>query len=138
MKATTLIVLGGLLFAGTSLAAEPQQATTNSSGMKVGINPATGKLRPLNAEESAKLDAIEAAKQKSAATRSNAKAKPLAKGERLTKDGLVTFTAANGMTVVELDESYMVETRATIGADGKVIVTHDGEPLQGAVEAANE
>ncbi|HWS78844.1 MAG TPA: hypothetical protein VN205_10780 [Thermomonas sp.] len=140
MKATTLIVLGGLLFAGTSLAAEPQQAPTTASGMKVGINPATGKLRPLNAAESAKLDAMEAARQKSATARAkaNAKGKPLAKGERLTKEGLVTFTAANGMTIVQLDDSYMVDVQATIGADGKVVVTHDGQPVQGAVEAANE
>ena len=71
MKATTMIVLGGLLFAGTSLAAEPQQATTPTpdahagSGSKVGIDARTGKLRPLTAAESAQLDAI-AAKNKAA------------------------------------------------------------------------
>ena len=70
MKSTTLIVLGGLLFAGTSLAAEPQQIqhddTTQaaSSGSKVGIDPKTGKLRRLNAIESAQLDAIAARNQK--------------------------------------------------------------------------
>lgn len=133
MKATTLIVLGGLLFAGTALAAEPQQATNTESGSKVGINPATGKLRRLSAAESAKLDALAAQKQK----QKPAAAKARAKGTALTKDGLVTFTAVNGMTIVELDETHMVDLTATIGANGKVVVGH-GEPQQGSPEAGNE
>jgi hypothetical protein len=138
MKATTLIVLGGLMFAGTAIAAEPQQAPTTESGMKVGIDPKTGKLRRLNAAESAQLDAIAAKNKQAVAAKTKARGKTLAKGERLTKEGLVAFTAVNGMTVVELDETHMTEVQATIGADGKVIVSHDGQPLQGAVEAANE
>ena len=73
MKATTLIVLGGLLFAGTSLAAEPQQVQntdnnlTADSGMKVGIDPKTGKLRRLTAAESANLDVLTAKNRKAAA-----------------------------------------------------------------------
>lgn len=132
MKATTLIVLGGLLFAGTSLAAEPQQATTAESGSKIGINPATGKLRRLTAAESAKLDAIAAQKQKPAV------AKAKAKGQVLTKDGLVTYTAANGMTIVELDETHMVDLTASMGADGKVVIGHGEQPQQATPEAANE
>jgi hypothetical protein len=135
MKATTMIVLGGLLFAGTALAADPQQATNtatttnNESGSKVGFDARTGKLRRLTAAESAHLDAI-TAKNKAALAK--------AKGKTAAKTGPVTFVASNGMTVVELDETHMTEVQATIGADGKVIVSHDGQPLQGAVEAANE
>ena len=134
MKATTMIVLGGLLFAGTALAADPQQAanttnTTNSeSGSKVGFDARTGKLRRLTAAESAQLDAMTAKSKKVA----------LAKGKSAAKTGPVTFVASNGMTVTELDESHMTEVKATIGADGKVVVSHDGHALQGAVEAGNE
>ena len=56
MKATTLIVLGGLLFAGTSLAAEPQPQAAGAS-LKIGIDPVTGQRRALTGEESAALDA---------------------------------------------------------------------------------
>lgn len=130
MKATTLIVLGGLLFAGTAIAAEPQQATTTESGSKVGIDPKTGKLRRLNATESAQLDAIAAKNRKALAAK--------AKGGQAAKAGPTTFIAVNGMAVSELDDTHMVELKATIGADGRVIVSHDGQPVQGAVEAANE
>ncbi len=135
MKATTMIVLGGLLFAGTALAADPQQATNTAttvqseSGSKVGFDAKTGKLRRLTAAESAQLDAI-TAKNKAALTK--------AKGKTAAKTGPISFVAANGMTVTHLDESQMTEVKATIGADGKVVVSHDGEPVQGAVEAANE
>jgi len=135
MKATTMIVLGGLLFAGTAIAADPQQAATtttttnNESGSKVGFDAKTGKLRRLTAVESAQLEAI-TAKNKAALAK--------AKGKTAAKTGPISFVAANGMTVTELDETYMTEVKATIGADGKVVVTHDGEPVQGAVEAAHE
>lgn len=133
MKSTTLIVLGGLLFAGTSLAAEPQQAqSTDSSisadsGMKVGIDPKTGKLRRLTAAESANLDAISAKNQKAAAAK--------AKGKAAAKEASPSFVTANGMVVTA--EPLMVDTTATIGADGKVVITH-GEPQKTAEAAANE
>jgi hypothetical protein len=135
MKATTLIVLGGLLFAGTAIAAEPQQAASTESGAKVGIDPNTGKLRRLTAAESAQLDAMAAKASQAAAAKGQA---TTAKGKVAAKSGLNTFVATNGMTVAVLDESYMSEVHATIGADGKIIVSHDGQPVQGAVEAANE
>lgn len=128
MKATTMIVLGGLLFAGTSLAAEPQQATittNHESGMKVGIDAKTGKLRPLTAAESAQLDAI-GAKNKAALAK--------AKGKTAAKEGLTSFVASNGM-LVSL-EPLMIETTATVGADGKVVVTHGADAQ--SPEAANE
>lgn len=128
MKATTLIVLGGLMFAGTAIAADPQQATTAESGMKVGIDAKTGKLRRLTATESAELDAIAAKNQKPG----TAKAKVAA------KEGLVVFTAANGMTITEHSEAFLVDAQATIGADGKVVVTHDGQPMPNVAEAARE
>jgi hypothetical protein len=126
MKSTTLIVLGGLLFAGTSLAAEPQQTASTESGSKVGIDAKTGKLRRLTAAESAQLDAITAKNQKAAMAK--------AKGKTAAKEGAVTFVAANGMVIST--EPLMVDTTATIGADGKVVVSH-GE-IQNTPEAANE
>ena len=133
MKSTTLIVLGGLLFAGTAYAADPQQAnvissdsTIGASGSKVGIDPKTGRLRPLNAVESAQLDAITAKNKQS-----NIKAKSAA------REGVVT-EVVNGRVIAYLPESAMSEVHATTAADGKLIVSHDGQSLPGAVEAANE
>jgi hypothetical protein len=131
MKATTMIVLGGLLFAGTALAADPQQATNTAitahaeSGSKVGIDARTGKLRPLTAAESAQLDAI-GAKNKAALAK--------AKGKTTAKEGPTSFIASNGM-LVSL-EPLMVETTATVGADGKVVVTHGADAQ--SPEAAHE
>lgn len=86
---------------------------------KVGIDPKTRKLRRLTAEESAALDAM-AAKQRKA------------KGAR-AKDSPTTYEI-NGVTLVELPDSMMIESKAFVGADGKVAVTHDDEPAasQGA------
>ena len=132
MKSTTLIVLGGLLFAGTSLAAEPQQVQHDdtveaaSSGSKIGIDPKTGKLRRLNAIESAQLDAITARNRKAIAAKTRSRT--------VTQDASPSFIAANGMLVVA--EPLMVDTIATVTADGQVVITH-GEPQQ-TVEAANE
>ena len=132
MKSTTMIVLGGLLFAGTSLAAEPQQVQHDdtveaaSSGSKIGIDPKTGKLRRLNAIESAQLDAMSARNQKAIAAK--------AKSRTVTQAAPQSFIAANGMLVVA--EPLMVDTIATVTADGQVVITH-GEPQQ-TVEAANE
>lgn len=128
MKATTLIVLGGLLFAGTALAADPQQTSTGAhaeSGSKVGFDAKTGKLRRLTAAESAQLDAM-TARQKSAPA--------LAKGKTAAKIAPQSFVAANGMVVTA--EPLLVESTAKIGADGKVVVNHgEGQQTQ---EAANE
>lgn len=132
MKSTTLIVLGGLLFAGTSLAAEPQQVQHDdtveaaSSGSKIGIDPKTGKLRRLNSIESAQLDAITARNRKAIAAKTRSRT--------VTQDASPSFIAANGMLVVA--EPLMVDTIATVTADGQVVITH-GEPQQ-TVEAANE
>jgi len=132
MKSTTMIVLGGLLFAGTSLAAEPQQVQHDdtveaaSSGSKIGIDPKTGKLRRLNAIESAQLDAITARNRKAIAAKTRSRT--------VTQDASPSFIAANGMLVVA--EPLMVDTIATVTADGQVVITH-GEPQQ-TVEAANE
>lgn len=139
MKSTTLLLIGGLAFAGTALAGDPSpQETSTSSSMKVGIDAKTGKLRPLTQAESAQLDAAAAKNQKSALASKNVKTRTLAKGETLTPQGFITFVASNGMTITELGDSQMVDLQATIGADGKVIVSHDGEAVQNAGGAANE
>ena len=128
MKATTLIVLGGLMFAGTAIAADPQQATTADSSMKVGIDAKTGKLRRPTAAESAQLDAM---------TKNQMAVTAKAKGKTAAKAGPVTFIAVNGMAVSELDDTHMSEVQATIGADGLVseaVVT--GPAGEGFDEAA--
>lgn len=126
IKATTLL-LCGLLSTGMAVADEPQQARGNS-GMKVGIDPKTGKLRPLTAAESAKLDAMAARNQKAAVA---------ASGRTATMRGPVT-RIINGLTITEHDESFMVEMQATRRADGKIVLTHQDKGQDGAMEAPHE
>ena len=72
------------------------------------------------------LDAIAARNQKAMPAK--------AKGKTVAQQAPQSFIAANGMLVVA--EPLMVDTVATITADGQVVITH-GEPQQ-TVEAANE
>ena len=138
MKNTILIVLGGLLFAGTALAAEPQSAVTGSSSLKIGIDAKTGKRRQLTAEESAALDAQVAAKSRTMAKSTSA----MAKGG-LTPPATFAESAANGVSRGGLTgyvaplESYSAIT-ATIGADGKLTLLEDGVPMGQAREMASE
>ena len=58
MKTKYLLLAAGLAIAGTALAGDPvPQAAASAPSVKVGIDKATGKLRPLTDAESAALDA---------------------------------------------------------------------------------
>ncbi|MEO8137413.1 MAG: hypothetical protein ABI831_25960 [Betaproteobacteria bacterium] len=54
----SVVLLGGLTLGGAALAADPTPGTNQVmyNGLKVGIDARTGKLRPLTAAESRKLD----------------------------------------------------------------------------------
>lgn len=134
MKSTILIVLGGLLFAGTSLAAEPQSTPVGSS-LKVGIDAKTGKRRQLTSEESAALDAKAAAMSK-AGRASRAKdgvAIPATYAESVA--GGITKSGIDGyLAPVEA----MSSITATVDANGKMILSENGRPMQHAEELARE
>lgn len=134
MKSTIMIVLGGLLFAGTSLAAEPQAAGAGSS-LKVGIDAKTGKRRQLTSEESAALDA-QAAKMRSKTAMARAK------GELPTPATYAESVAGgvdrDGMTGYLAPLESMSSLTATIDANGKVTLSENGQPLKHSEEMASE
>jgi len=88
---------------GAPQAAEAAATDTSTAGMRVAVDPATGHVRPMTADEAKALDALASVKARRAAA---AAPRP--------------FKAASGATGVALDESHMVYSVATVGADGKI------------------
>jgi hypothetical protein len=134
MKPTIMIVLGGLLFAGTSLAAEPQSTPVGNS-VKVGIDAKTGKRRQLTSEESAALDA-QAAKMSAKAGKTRAKGglpTPVTYAESVaggvSKDGISVYLAPL---------ESMSSLTATVDANGKVSLLENGQPVKQEKEMASE
>lgn len=142
MKSTTLLLLGGLAFAGATLAAEPTpQNSTAGSSMKVGIDAKTGKLRTLTPEESAALDA-QGAKMQAAKARTASRT-IMTQGPALTAPATYAESAAsgvskNGLTGYIAPLESMSGITATVAADGKVTILEDGLPMTKAGEMASE
>lgn len=117
-----LALLGSLTLCTAASAAEPPAAQTTistSSGMKVGIDPATGKLRPLTAAESRKLDLS------SSRTRGQhvvTQQQALASKRQLRGGG----------TAMKLPTELMSTVTATTNADGTVSIHHAGDVSTGA------
>jgi hypothetical protein len=88
---------------GAQKATKAAETDTSNAGMRVAVDPATGRMRPMTANEAKALDALDKA---------NAK-RPAAGAPR-------AFTTASGAIGMELDPSHMVYSVATVGADGKV------------------
>lgn len=129
MKATTLIVLGGLLFTGTALAAEPQAQATGASS-KIAIDPVTGKRRQMTTEESAALDAQAAAAKRLGAARSkSATATATAAGAPATMDEALQNTrVVNGIVGFRAPMDSMSSLTVTRNADGSLTYSEAGEP----------
>ena len=94
--------------AGEPPVGEPEQAAAATdvvpgAGMRVAVDPVTGVPRPITAKEAAELDAL-SAKSRAA----------------LRAPAMQSFKAKGGAVGVKLDESHMVYSVATVGADGKV------------------
>ena len=142
MKSTTLLLLGGLAFAGAALAAEPTpQSTSTGSSMKVGIDAKTGERRVLTPEESAALDA-QGAKLR-AANAGAASRGIMTKRNALVAPATYAESAAapvsrNGLTGYLAPLESMSGITATVGADGKVTILEDGHPMTNSVEMASE
>lgn len=142
MKSMIVIVLGGLLFAGTAKAAEPapqQNASVPAAaGLKIGIDAKTGKRRQLTSEESAALDAKAAAKSRTLAKGARPMAKGLLNPPATFEESAAAGVSRGGLTgYVAPLESYSAIT-ATVGADGKLTLLEDGVPMGQAREMASE
>lgn len=142
MKATTLIVLGGLLISGASLAAEPQSQTTGPA-MKIGIDPVTGQRRVLTSEESAALD------EQQAPSGNNLRAKAAAKATAPVSPMLARFPAtnaeamagavqANGIVAMKPSLEALSSIAVERNADGTLSYSENGEPMTEKREAASE
>ncbi|PPU64656.1 hypothetical protein XpiCFBP4643_22030 [Xanthomonas pisi] len=95
-----------------------QEAATSSS--KVGIDPATGKLRPLTDAESAALDQQAGAAARSAATRTTVPQTEAA--ARATERRL-----PNGTVARKLPATQMSSLTATRQADGRIVIEHSDD-----------
>lgn len=129
------LLLPGLLLATCCVAqaAEPSSVDASVSSSKVGID-ASGKLRPLTAEESAALDQAVATQQKSAARSSALRgAFPATASEvRATERRL-----PNGAVARKMPLSQMSSLTATRDANGKIVIQHN-DPSDDAVPAAHQ
>ncbi|MDE2406784.1 MAG: hypothetical protein KGL91_02845 [Xanthomonadaceae bacterium] len=146
MNTKLLLLAAGLAFAGTALAGDPApQSTPSGSSLKVGFDKATGKLRPLTAEESAALDA-KAAQQAGdntslRATHGILAAKTPLAGRRPAnaREALATEQVINGFTVIQAPEDSMSEMTLQKNADGSFTILENGEAISKKTpEAGNE
>ncbi|KPL49824.1 hypothetical protein XAXN_05265 [Xanthomonas axonopodis] len=97
--------------------AAAQEAATNSS--KVGIDPTTGKLRPLTDAESAALDQQAAA---ASAARSSAARTSVPQNEAAAR--ATERRLPNGTVARKLPATQMSSLTATRQADGRIVIEH--------------
>jgi hypothetical protein len=138
ISARKLMLLAGLCLAFTSQAQQPEQPQQPSpstnvvfAGVKVGIDPATGRLRNLTPEESAALSKVLTQKRTpvDSARYGRAPADNAAAARTVRK-------SANGTVSARVPQSAMPLVTARIGADGKVVISESGHT--NAAPAARE
>ena len=147
MKTKYLLLAAGLAIAGTALAGDPiSQAAASAPSVKVGIDKATGKLRPLTDAESAALDA-QAAQQGSdnnslrAGTRTQlpSRAQRLFRLPTTQKEALATETTYNGYSVIKPPAESLSEMTVQKNADGSFTIRENGQIMNHKTpEAGNE
>ncbi|KAB7765483.1 post-PEP-CTERM-1 domain-containing protein [Xanthomonas maliensis] len=113
--------LSGLLCLACLPAVAAAQETTTAS--KVGIDPVTGKLRPLTAAESAALDQQAAAPAGSAARSANRPALPQTEAAARASERRLP----NGTVARKMPLSQMSSLTATRQADGGLVIEHEDE-----------
>lgn len=117
-------------------AAEPPTAPTTEvtiSGMKVGIDARTGKLRPLTAEESRKLDTI--LTQGRTPTYAPGLARSFQRPVDETAARATAHRNAHGGVSVKLPESQMSTVTLRRAADGQPVIEHAGPATADTVQA---
>ena len=131
MKSTALFLLGGLAFAGASVAGEPVPQTDigTSSSLKVGIDAKTGKRRQLTAEESAALDAQ--ANQRKAKGIS-AKTASKFNFPATVEESMANKRVVKGFVGFKPIAASMSSVTVTRNADGTLVFAENGEVMQPA------
>ena len=146
MKTKYLLLAAGLAIAGTALAGDPiPQAAASAPSVKVGIDKATGKLRPLTDAESAALDA-QAAQQGSdnnslrAGTRTQlpSRAQRLFRLPTTQKEALATETTYNGYSVIKPPAESLSEMTVQKNADGSLTILENGDVMSAKAQKTPE
>lgn len=128
---TPLLLVSSLALASTAFAAEPTQTDTSLyfNGVKVAIDPVTGRLRQPTAAESA---ALRASVANMPAQKSRGKAMPKTRAEA----NRTVRKLRDGSVMMDVSEDMMSTVVATRQADGTIRVQHQGEAT--TQEAGNE
>jgi hypothetical protein len=131
-KVLPIAFLLGLGAAVAAQAAEPQPAAAEVtfSGVKVGIDPHTGKLRPLTPAESRQLDQVLTRGKKPAFAPRLAKSFVAPATE--IESRRTVRSLRHGGVAVKLPASQMSTVSVHRNADGDAVLVHDGEqhPVQ--------
>ena len=138
-KALPIVFLIGLGVAVAAQAAEPQPAAAEVtfSGVKVGVDPHTGKMRPLTPAESRKLDQVLTHGKKPVYARGLAKSFVAPATE--IESRRTVRPLAHGGVAVKLPASQMSTVSVHRNAAGEAVVVHDGEQhVAQAQEVPNE
>ncbi len=133
-------VLAGVLLAGAASAAQPVDAgqAQAASGLKVGIDAATGRLRPLTEEEAALLDATVVAQPRTAKSLAAVRAALPATVEEAEASAI---RLPNGMVAMKLPATHLNSLVVERDAQGNLVISHEGDDVHaqpGAREVASE
>ncbi len=123
-RITVAALMAGLTLGLAAQAAEPQSPAvteTTYAGLTVGIDPVTGKLRPLTAAESKRLSTAILGKARGAGQPNQPRN---AQEARATKR-----VHANGSVSVRVPVDQMSQIEARIGDDGKVTMYEGSAPV---------
>ena len=126
-KALPIVFLLGLGVSVAAQAAEPEPAAAEVtfSGVKVGVDPHTGKLRPLTPAESRQLDqALTRGKKHVYAPRL---AKSFVAPATEIESRRTVRALAHGGVAVKLPASQMSTVSVQRNAAGEAVIVHDGE-----------
>lgn len=126
-KALPIVFVFGLGVGVAAYAAEPQAASAEVtfSGVKVGVDPHTGKLRPLTPSESRQLD--QALTRGKKPTYAPGLAKSFTAPATEVESRRTVRALAHGGVAVKLPASQMSMVSAHRNAAGDVVIVHDGD-----------
>lgn len=114
-----MVLLAGLTLAGGAQAGDAaQDADLYFNGVKVAIDPATGRLRQPTPEE---VKALRASVQQMPTARGKAMPKTRTDAQRTLRK------RADGTMKAQVSEDMMLNLEATRQADGSIQITHSGD-----------
>jgi len=121
-RKTIAVLIAGLTLGFAAQAAEPQEKATTDvtyAGVRVAIDPVTGKIVPLTAAQNKALSAALLGKQLPRYGNQPRNAQEARATRRVHADGSVS---------VKLPADQMSQIQATVGADGKVTMYEGAVP----------